>query len=84
MSMKLVIMRPGEMAEYAVEWIEINTPLGNFVIQEEHAPTVFTLSAHKECRFSLAITGKEESLVIEEGIIEINRKTALLFLSNPA
>lgn len=82
--MQLVIMRPGEIAEHMVEWIEINTSLGNFVIQEEHAPTVFVLSANKECRFSLTTTGKEVSLIIEQGVIEINRRSALLFLSTSA
>lgn len=81
MSMKFVVMRPGEITEYLVEWIEIATDQGSFVIQPEHAPAIFTLSSHQACVFGLS-TGVEESILVSQGVIEVGRTSVLLLISD--
>jgi F0F1-type ATP synthase epsilon subunit len=63
--MILKIIQPTQQKEYEVVWIEANTPDGNFVIQEGHAPTTLVLSAKSDLRYCFK-TGKQEVLVIKE------------------
>jgi F0F1-type ATP synthase epsilon subunit len=78
--MKLVIMSPFTKKKFDVAWIELNTPVGNFIIQPGHAPTLLALSPHKEIVFCLS-SGKQESYVIKQGIIDITRTGATLLLN---
>ena len=80
MSMKLTIISPKEVIEHSIVWLEITTNQGNFVIQAEHAPTLFTLAQDKPISFCLK-NGKQESLFIKNGVVEISRKSALILLS---
>ena len=41
--MQLFITRPFEKININIEWIEIETVVGNFIIQPEHAPMVIEL-----------------------------------------
>jgi len=59
--MKLLIVSPQKQEEYAIAWIEINTPDGNFVIQPGYTTTTFILTPDKSCIFCLK-TGKKESI----------------------
>lgn len=78
--MKLLIVSPFAKKSFDVAWIELNTPIGNFVIQPGHAPMVLTLSPYKEITFCLT-SGKQESFAIKQGIIDITRTQATLLLS---
>lgn len=78
--MEFRIVTPQETLTYAVAWIEVNTPAGNFVIQPGHAPTILILSQGKEMNFRL-VNGKQESLIIERGILEVTRKTTTLIVN---
>jgi F0F1-type ATP synthase epsilon subunit len=78
--MKFTIVSPYDKKIYAISWIELNTPVGNFVIQPGHAPTILTLSAGEKITFGLA-NGKRESLAIKQGIAHITRDSATVILS---
>ena len=78
--MKLFVISPFGKKYFDIAWIELNTPVGNFVIQPGHAPMMLTLSANKEIIFCLN-SGKQESFVIKQGIIDITRTSATLFLN---
>lgn len=78
--MDFKIVTPQETHIYAVAWIEVNTPAGNFVIQPGHAPTILILSQSKEMNFRLA-NGKQESFIVERGILEVTRSSATLIVS---
>jgi len=73
--MDFTIISPSGKKTYPINWIEINTPKGNFVIQPGHAPTIMSLSKKKPLTFGLK-NGKRESLIIQEGIISIARTHA--------
>ncbi len=78
--MKLFIISPFAKKKIEVAWIELNTSVGNFVIQPGHAPTLLALSPHKEIIFCLS-SGKQESYIIKQGIIDITRTSATLLLN---
>lgn len=78
--MKLTILSLQKKEEHNIAWIEINTPDGNVIIQPEHAPTTFILSAEKECIYCLK-TGKHETLIIKKTtILQVSRKEVFLML----
>jgi F0F1-type ATP synthase epsilon subunit len=78
--MKLFVVSPFGKKTFDIAWVELNTPVGNFVIQPGHAPMMLTLSPHKEIIFCLT-SGKQESFVIKQGIIDISRTSATLLLN---
>lgn len=72
----LTLISPTKKVEYEVVWIEVNTPDGNFIIQPQHAPTTFILSAHKPLLFCFQ-TGKQETFTPEKnGILQVTRTSA--------
>ncbi len=73
-------MCPLSKKTYEINWVEINTPKGNFVIQPGHVPMIISLSAKKSLTFGLK-NGKRESIVIQEGMISINRTHATVITS---
>jgi F0F1-type ATP synthase epsilon subunit len=78
--MKLFIVTPFSKKTLDVVWIELNTPVGSFVIQPGHAPIILTLAPQKEVRFCLK-SGKQESFFAKQGIIDITRTAATMLLS---
>jgi len=73
--MTLHIICPSYNKTVAIAWLELNTDIGNFVIQPGHTPTVLILSKNKKITYCLT-TGKHESLEIGEGIVDITRTQA--------
>ncbi len=77
--MNLSILSPKQQRTYKIAWIELTTPVGNFVIQPDHAPMVLTLSPDHAITFGLK-SGKQESLMIPRGIVEISRTSVLVLM----
>ena len=78
--MELRIISPLEQKKFGITWLEINTPAGNFVIQSDHAPTVLVLEPGKKMTFCLD-NGKQESIMVTQGVVEITREYAMVLLS---
>lgn len=78
--MKLFVVSPFGKKIFDIAWVELNTPVGNFVIQPGHAPMMLTLSPNREIIFCLN-SGKQESFIIKQGIIDISRTSATLLLN---
>lgn len=78
--MKLYIISPFEKKIVDIAWLELNTQVGNFVIQPGHVPTILTLAPNKEIMFCLK-SGKQESFVIKQGIAHITRIDITLLLN---
>jgi F0F1-type ATP synthase epsilon subunit len=74
--MEISIISPVMQRTVTVEWIEVNTPTGNLVIQPGHAPLITMLSARQVCILGLP-NGKQESF-ITGGILKVDRNKALL------
>lgn len=81
--MLLSLISPTDKKSFKIDWLEINTPLGNFVIQAEHAPMILTLAPSQPITYCFR-NGKEESIIIPEGIVEITRSTATILIGTPS
>jgi ATP synthase, Delta/Epsilon chain, beta-sandwich domain. len=78
--MNVIISSPAEYKNIEVVWLEINTPQGNFVIQEGHVPMIITLSENLPLSYRLK-NGKQESIMISRGVASIDRHTATVIIS---
>jgi len=61
-------------------WVEINTRIGNFIVQRGHTPMIVSLAPDKEISFCLK-NGKQESFTPTDGVAEITRDSATLLLT---
>ena len=80
--MELHIISPEQTVTHSVAWVEVETIAGNFVIHPGHAPTILLLSPDKELNFCL-INGKQESLLVPRGIVEVSRTAVTLIINQP-
>ncbi len=77
--MELQIIHPDKTETVDNDWVEVNTPAGNFVIQKGHVPTILTLSRGREVAYQLE-SGEKKSFVAERGVISVNRNLATLVI----
>ena len=77
--MKLTIVTIQQEAEHDVDWVELNSPVGNMIIQPEHAPMIIELSPQKELVYQL-ISGKQIRMKITQGIAHITRQGMTVLL----
>ncbi len=73
--MQLQIISPESTLTLSVVWLEVNTPVGNFVIQPGQAPTILVLAQNQSIKFRLE-NGKQEAVMVKDGIVEVTRTTA--------
>ncbi len=78
--MMLSIVTPLHTLDYEVAWLEVNTNVGNFVIQKGHAPTILVLQPQQEIIFRLK-NGKEESLMAQSGVVEVTREKSTVIVN---
>lgn len=62
-----------------IEYLEIETIAGKFVIQSGYAPTVFILQPNSPIVFG--VVANPQKKIITRGILEVNREKATLFVS---
>ena len=78
--MEFLILGPLTKLAYTIDWLEVETDQGNFVICPGHAPMILLLAVNKEVIFSLS-NGKQDQLLIKNGILAIDRLQATLFIN---
>lgn len=78
--MKFNVISPHSTVEHTIVWIEINTPAGNMVIQENHAPMLIEILPDSELLF-MQPNGKQISLVVLEGFMHITRQQIKLLIT---
>lgn len=78
--MQFTILGPEEKKTFAISWLEVNTPQGNFVIQRGHVPSIFIVSPNQPLTICLN-SGKQETFILPGGILEVTRTSALLLLN---
>lgn len=79
--MKLNIFRPNEKKIVDIQWIDIQTSVGSFVIQPKHAPMILTLKDNTEVSYKL-VSGSLETEKVNYGIAHINRDFVTLLINN--
>jgi F0F1-type ATP synthase epsilon subunit len=77
--MKLQIVTTQRVLEHDIEWIELNTPVGNMVVQKGHAPMIIELSSGHELLYK-KLDGTQESVAIVQGIAHITRHEIKILL----
>ncbi len=77
--MNLKIISPLRTLTYNVAWLEVNTHIGNFVIQKGHVPTLLVLAPDQEIVFRLK-NGKQESIMVPSGIVEVTRELSTVII----
>lgn len=77
--MKLRIVTTQKDIESEVTWIELNTPVGNMMIQHGHAPMIIELASGHEMMYQKS-DGVQHSIMIVQGIAHVNRDTVTVFL----
>ncbi|HJZ24521.1 MAG TPA: hypothetical protein VJ201_08795 [Candidatus Babeliales bacterium] len=78
--MELEIITPSSIETSTINWIEINTPTGNLILQTGHVPSIFTLIPGKEVIFE-HINGEQESILIQDGLIHITRTKSTIIIN---
>ncbi len=79
--MVVQIIRPTGKKKITVSWLEVDTNVGNFVIQRGHAPMILTLPAKKLITILLT-SGKQETIEVPSGgILEVQRDSLKLLLN---
>lgn len=79
MKLKLLSLQQKNVIEN-IEWIEINTEMGNYIIQHNHAPGIFILAANKPLVYQ--VNNVQVTIAIDHGaMLEFihNHATVLLF-----
>ncbi len=78
--MTLEILTPNEYRTMTIAWLEVNTGIGNLIIQPGHAPTTMTL---KDNRVAIATlpAGGEEVIAVARGVMEVSRSRIRLLMN---
>ena len=77
--MELIITSPLHKDILNVTWLELNTPEGNFIVQEGHAPMIVLLTKESEIIYSLS-NGTKQSRFAAQGIAQITRKMVTIIM----
>jgi len=78
--MQLNIAMPMQKKTVKIAWIDINTHVGNFIIQPEHAPMIISLLPESQITYCLS-SGKLETVNVKSGIAHVTRENITLLLS---
>ena len=75
----VTFITPTSQRVVAVRWLECETPTGNLVIQQGHAPLITRLKPYSEVRFEQE-RGEMETVEVSGGLAEIRRESALIIV----
>ncbi len=64
---------------FDIQWIELQTMVGNFIIQPGHAPMVLELQDHASIRYCLDNT-RQNSVSLPGGIVHITRDAVMILI----
>ncbi|MBP6892536.1 hypothetical protein KBB68_03050 [Candidatus Babeliales bacterium] len=77
--MKLKIITTQRVIEHDIDWIELNTPAGNMIIQQGHAPMIIELRSGHELIYQKS-DDSQDSIMIVQGIAHILRHEVKILL----
>ncbi len=76
--MDLHIISPDYELTKKIAWIELNTPRGNYIIQQGHIPFI-PLSPQEPLTFQLE-SGKQQTIDVLDGIVEVTRTKVIVII----
>lgn len=77
--MKLKIITTQKIVEHEVDWVELNTPVGNMIIQHGHAPMIIQLSQGYELIYQIT-GGAIESILIVQAVAHVIRSEVQILI----
>lgn len=78
--MQLTLMSPTNSQIIEINWLEVQTDKGNFVIQPGHMPMIVLLTPNQELTMEL-LDGSVTLMSITGGILEITRTAVTLLIT---
>ena len=78
--MELYIITPKEHETIRVEWVEINTDTGNYIIQEGHIPTVLLLATDDELMYK-PMHQKARCIDVVHGVVHVTRTSVTVLVT---
>jgi F0F1-type ATP synthase epsilon subunit len=78
---ELQIVGVDQKEQFSVQWVELQTKIGNLIIQPEHAPMIVELQPSSQVRFCLDNT-KQKTVDIAAGFAHITRSDVTILISN--
>lgn len=79
--MELTIVRPMNSQTMHINWLEVQTQEGNYVIMPGHMPMVILLAPHKELSLELEDLTQTQ-MTIPGGILQITRTALTLLITH--
>jgi F0F1-type ATP synthase epsilon subunit len=79
--MELRIITPQKTQAHTIVWLDIETPIGSFIIQAGHAPMIVTLSEKVPLVYRLK-NGKQETLMVLHGVVEVTRDVVTILMNS--
>ena len=76
--MELRILSPSKERVCQIEWLEINTPAGNLVIQDNHAPLIANITHNSMVK--LFTDNTVEEIMVSVGSIKIYNNIVTLLM----
>ena len=79
--MQLQIIGIDQKNEFRIQWVELQTVVGNFIIQPHHAPMIVEMQPKSQIRFCLD-SSKQKTVEIAAGVAHITRTTVTILLDS--
>jgi F0F1-type ATP synthase epsilon subunit len=77
--MELTIVGTNIYTQDEIEWLEVTTDIGSFVIQQGYAPSLLILAPGKDFCYK-PLNQDTQTLVVKKGILSVDRETATLLI----
>lgn len=79
--MELTLIGPTSSQTLDINWIEVSTNEGDFVVLPGHAPMIIVLAANKEITMERT-DGSTMVMTIAAGFLEVTRTSVMLILTH--
>lgn len=79
--MELNLVSPTNFQSIDVNWLEVQTNQGNFVIKNGHAPMILILAENKEITMGFK-DGSTTVMTIYGGILQVERTSLTILLTH--
>ena len=77
---ELEIIRPTKSEKFSVEWIEVQSPTGNFVVGPDHHPLVSILKDRGEMKYKEFQGGEKKMDIYRGGLFKVAQNKVVIFL----
>lgn len=79
--MQLTLISPTSSETIAIDWLEVYTSGGSFIIQQGHAPLIAVLAQKQEITMGFA-DGTFRLQRLESGIVQVDRNQVTIVITH--